>query len=118
MDKETELAYLKNLLASSQDVVNVLETIAAQFKSMEQSSQSTSQSCIRSRGRYGHRVQQLVHRVFPRFESADGRRDCRHDSRPQGARRFEAVRSVLFGACLCVFLIVLFVFHRVFFRRV
>ena len=49
MDKETELAYLKNLLASSQDVVNVLETIAAQFKSMEQSSQSTSQSCIRSR---------------------------------------------------------------------
>ena len=40
MDKETELAYLKNLLASSKDVVNVLETISAQFKSMEQSSES------------------------------------------------------------------------------
>lgn len=40
MDKETELAYLKNLLASSKDIVNVLETISAQFKSMEQSSES------------------------------------------------------------------------------
>lgn len=40
MDKETELTYLKNLLASSKDVVNVLETISAQFKSMEQSSES------------------------------------------------------------------------------
>ena len=40
MDKDTELAYLKNLLASSKDVVNVLETISAQFKSMEQSSES------------------------------------------------------------------------------
>lgn len=36
MDKETELAYLKAVAASSQDVVNVLETIAAQFKSMEE----------------------------------------------------------------------------------
>lgn len=38
MDKETELAYLKSILASSQDIVNVLETISAQFKSMEKAS--------------------------------------------------------------------------------
>ena len=35
MDKETELAYLKSIVASSHDMVNVLETIATQFKSME-----------------------------------------------------------------------------------
>ena len=49
MDKETELAYLKNILASSQDIVNVLETISTQFKSMEKASTGMSPielSCI------------------------------------------------------------------------
>ena len=49
MDKETELAYLKNILASSQDIVNVLETISTQFKSMEKASTGMSRielSCI------------------------------------------------------------------------
>lgn len=41
MDKETELAYLKSILASSHDIVNVLETIASQFKSMEKASKGT-----------------------------------------------------------------------------
>ena len=38
MDKETELEYLKNILASSNDLVNILEIIATQFKSMEKAS--------------------------------------------------------------------------------
>lgn len=52
MDKETELAYLKSILASSHDIVNVLETIASQFKSMEKASKGIDRVCY-DISRYG-----------------------------------------------------------------
>ena len=60
MDKETELAYLKAVAASSQDVVNVLETIAAQFKSMEEATTRLGLS-LTLIFRYGASVRELVH---------------------------------------------------------
>ena len=46
MDKETELAYLKSIVASSHDMVNVLETIATQFKSMEKATNGNIINCV------------------------------------------------------------------------
>ena len=46
MDKETELAYLRSIVASSHDMVNVLETIATQFKSMEKATNGNIINCI------------------------------------------------------------------------
>lgn len=62
MDKETELAYLKAVAASSQDVVNVLETIAAQFKSMEEAT-TRLHELLRWHCRYGPRIRELVYCV-------------------------------------------------------
>ena len=39
MNKEIELEYLENILASSRDMVSALDAIAAQFRSMEKASQ-------------------------------------------------------------------------------
>lgn len=41
MNKDIELEYLENILASSRDMVSALEAIAAQFRSMEKVSQGT-----------------------------------------------------------------------------
>lgn len=39
MNKDIELEYLENILASSRDMVSALDAIAAQFRSMEKASQ-------------------------------------------------------------------------------
>ena len=83
MDKETELAYLKAVAASSQDVVNVLETIAAQFKSMEEATTRLHLELC-SLPRYGPSIRELVHRVRSGNQTDNGRHHRDRRSQEKG----------------------------------